>query len=130
MIRRTLLWLALAALPAGTAADPSLECSVVSGSQVETGECLAQVESSVNTALDIMLGFARDSAAELDQITERDVALPALEAAQVAWQAYRDAQCDYRGALFGGGSGTGIEIRSCRIELTRDRIEALESELR
>ena len=113
----------------GIAADPSLECSLDSGSQVETGNCLGEVEATVQQALELMLGFARDGAAELDQITERDVAVPALDNAQAAWEAYRDKQCDYAGALFGGGSGTGIEITSCRIEITRDRIKALRAAL-
>ena len=73
----------------------------------------------------VALGFVRSSAEELDQITGRTVAVPALEASQASWEAYRDAECAYAGALFGGGSGTGIEITSCRIELTRARTNAL-----
>jgi uncharacterized protein YecT (DUF1311 family) len=129
LIRHVTLGLALIAVPMGAAADPSLECSVGSGSQVETGDCLAQTEETVDAALDIILRFARDSATELDEVTGRNVALPALDKAQAAWEAYRDAQCDYAGALFGGGSGTGIEIRSCRIDVTRDRTQALEAAL-
>ena len=119
--------LASVALPAG--ADPSLECSVTSASQVETAQCLAAAEEAANAALQVMLTTARDSAAELDRITERDVAVPALEAAQAAWEDYRDKECDFAGSLFGGGSGTGIAIRSCRVELTRSRTRALEAAL-
>ncbi len=122
--------IALCATAGFAAADPSLECSLDAGSQVETGECLAKVEQAANGALEIVLGFARDAATELDTITERAVALPALEAAQTAWETYRDAECDYAGSLFGGGSGTGIAIRSCRIELTRTRTKALQATLR
>ena len=111
-------------------ADPSLECSVSSGSQVETSNCLVTVAEAADAALEVMLDIAQKSAAELDSITERDVAVPALAAAQDAWAAYRDAQCDYAGSLFGGGSGTGIEIQSCRIALTRARTAELESALR
>ena len=63
------------------------------------------------------------SAKELDDVTGRTVALPALEKAQAAWSAYRDTHCDYVGATFGGGSGTGIGINSCKIELARSRAE-------
>ncbi len=111
-------------------ADPSLECSVSASSQVEIGDCLSQVAEAADSALATMLDFAQNSAAELDSITERDMAAPALATAQAAWESYRDAQCEYAGALFGGGSGTGIEIQSCRIELTRARIKALETALR
>lgn len=112
-----------------TYADPSLECSVASSSQVETSNCLANVAEAADVALQVMLDSAMQSAAELDGITERDVAVPALTTAQDAWAAYREAQCDYAGALFGGGSGTGIEIQSCRIEMTRTRIKELEAGL-
>ena len=107
------------------AADPSLECSVDSGSQVEVRDCLAATEKTVDAAMALALRFATDAATELDEVTGRPVALPALEASQAAWSAYRDAHCAYVGATFGGGSGTGIAIRSCRIELARERIRAL-----
>ena len=126
---RCALIAALALLPVAGWADPSLECSVGSGSQVETADCLVEVERKATEAMTMILGFARDSATELDEVTGRDVALPALEAAQTAWEAYATAQCDFSGSLFGGGSGTGIAIRSCRIELTRQRTRELESAL-
>ena len=116
---------ALLAMAGSVFADPSLECSTQSSSQVETGQCLEVIETRVDAALEIALRFAQDSARELDQVTEQDNAVPALEASQNAWETYRSNHCDYRGALFGGGSGTGIEIRSCRIELTRARTEEL-----
>ena len=93
---------ALACLGSVARADPATECG--GASQVEIGA-----------------GFAMDAARALDEITERTLALPALEASQSAWSAYRDAHCDYVGATFGGGSGTGIGIDSCRIELGRAR---------
>ena len=88
--------IALCATAGFAAADPSLECSIDAGSQVDTGQCLAEVEEAASAALDIVFGFARDAATELDKITERAVALPALEAAQTAWAAYRDAGCNRR----------------------------------
>ena len=111
-------------LPLPVLADPALECSDAS-SQVEIADCLIDTEARVETALEIAVDVARSAAAELDDVTGRVVAVPALEQAQAAWEAYRQAQCDYVGATFGGGSGTGIGIRSCRIDLTRARIRAL-----
>jgi uncharacterized protein YecT (DUF1311 family) len=128
-MRTTAVILTLGLVPHVALADPSLECSVGAGSQVETSRCLSEVAERADAALAIMLDAARKSAAELDSITERDVALPALEAAQTAWEAYRATHCDYAGALFGGGSGTGIAIRSCQIDLTRARAKALEASL-
>lgn len=109
--------------PAIGFADPATECG--GSSQVEIGACVAETLQRVDATVEIYLGFAMGSAQELDDITGRDVAVPALDAAQAAWSAYRDAHCDYVGATFGGGSGTGIAIDGCKVELGRDRAEEL-----
>lgn len=125
-MRGHLAWVFLIGLASGPAwSDPSLECSVDNGSQVEIGNCVAQAAERADRALDVALSFARNSAQELDDITGRSVGVPALEAAQDAWAAYRDAHCEHIGAGFGGGSGTGIAIQSCRVDLTRQRIRDL-----
>lgn len=124
---KTLIIPALATLAAGAAfADPATECGVDFGSQVEIGDCVAATEKRVEASLATMLGFATEAAKELDGVTGRAVSVPALESSQAAWSAYRDAQCEYVGSTYGGGSGTGIAISSCRIELGRAR----EAELR
>ncbi|WP_424831718.1 lysozyme inhibitor LprI family protein [Ruegeria sp.] len=111
-------------VPFAALADPTLECSDAP-SQVEIGDCVAQMEDRVNSALQAAYGFAAAAAQELDDVTERDAALPALEAAQSAWAAYRDAQCEAIGASYGGGSGTGIGITACRVDLGRMRVDEL-----
>jgi uncharacterized protein YecT (DUF1311 family) len=115
----------LSAVPFAVAADPSLECGVGLGSQVEIADCVAEAEAVVDNVIKITLGFAMDAARELDEITGREVAGPALEQGQSAWSTFRDAHCEYVGSTFGGGSGTGIAIRSCRVELGRDRVTEL-----
>ena len=105
-------------------ADPSLECSDA-GSQVEIGSCVGKMEERVNMAVKASFDFAMQTAAELDEVTGRVAAQPALEAAQEAWTTYRDMQCDAVGASYGGGSGTGIAIASCRIDLGRARVDEL-----
>lgn len=110
-------------VPGVVLADPATECG--GSSQVEIGACVAQTLQRVDATIDIYLGFAIGSAQELDEITGRTVAVPALEAAQAAWSAYRTAQCDYVGATFGGGSGAGIATDACKIKLGRDRAEEL-----
>ncbi|SDC65156.1 lysozyme inhibitor LprI family protein [Ruegeria marina] len=110
--------------PAQVLADPALECSDA-GSQVEISACVSAMGEKVDTALSIALEIARESARELDEVTGRDVALPSLETAQSAWENYRTAHCVAVGAGFGGGSGTGIAMSSCRIELGRVRVDQL-----
>lgn len=110
-------------VPGVVFADPATECG--GGSQVEIGSCVADTLQRVDATIDMYLGFAMNSAEELDNVTERAVTVPALEVSQAAWSAYRDAHCDYVGATFGGGSGTRIAIDSCKIELGRDRAKDL-----
>jgi uncharacterized protein YecT (DUF1311 family) len=116
---------ALALCAGAAAADASFECSMNLGSQVEIGGCVSDVLATVDRTLAAALEMAKASAAELDGITGRAVAVPALEASQAAWEAYRDAQCEYVGSTFGGGSGTGIAITSCRVDLGRGRVDEL-----
>jgi uncharacterized protein YecT (DUF1311 family) len=106
-------------------ANPATECSYQAGSQVEIGDCLAKVTANVDAAIEQALEFANDVAKELDEITQRDVAVPALSLGQSSWAVYRDKHCDFVGSMYGGGSGTGIAIQSCRIELGRMRVEEL-----
>lgn len=116
---------ALASLASAVFADPGFECSVSTSSQIETRDCVAQTEDRVEKVLQAALGFARDAAAELDTATGRSDAVPALDTSQSAWADYRDRHCAYVGATFGGGSGTGIAISACRIDLARERIGQL-----
>lgn len=110
-------------LPLAALADPASECG--GSSQVEIGACVSDTLTRVDATVELYLGFAMAAAQELDEVTGRKVAAPALTASQDAWTAYRDAHCEYVGATFGGGSGTGIGINSCRIELGRDRAKDL-----
>ncbi len=110
-------------VPSTTFADPATECG--GSSQVEIGACVSETLQRVDQAIEIYLSFAMRSAEELDEITGRSVAVPALAAGQEAWLTYRASHCDYVGATFGGGSGTGIGIDSCMIELGRDRTKEL-----
>ncbi len=121
------LWLAMlfGASPFTVAADPSLECSTGLGSQVEIMNCLAETEVKVDKAIDLAFGFALNTAKELDEITGREVAVSTLELGQSSWSTFREAHCEHVGSTFGGGSGTGIAIRSCRVELGRERTTEL-----
>ena len=106
-------------------ADPSTECSIDNSSQVETRRCLDQALINADAAMKISFDFAMKSATELDQMTGRKVAVSALKTGQSTWSQYRDKHCDYVGTTFGGGSGTGIAILSCRIEFARLRADQL-----
>ena len=107
--------------PALLAADPSLECGIHSSTQVDIGKCLTKTETDVDGAIKLALSFAQDAAQNLDKVTITDASVKALVKGQATWSAYRDSHCAFVGTTFGGGSGTGIAIQSCRIELGRIR---------
>lgn len=112
------------AVPRTAAADPELECSSA-GSQVEIGNCVAAMDEKVEAALAIALEIASGAAAELDDVTGRTAAVPALEEAQKAWATYRQTHCAFAGASYGGGSGAGIATRACWVRLGRERTDQL-----
>lgn len=120
-----LLSLPLAFWTTAAVADPTLECGIDNNSQVEIGACVEAAEKRVDASIAIALGFAMENAKELDEVTERDVAAKALTEAQSRWSDYREAQCGYVGATYGGGSGTGIAISACRVVLGRERVTQL-----
>ncbi|SLN75861.1 lysozyme inhibitor LprI family protein [Roseisalinus antarcticus] len=117
------LALLIAMAPLATLASPSDECS--GSSQVEIANCVSDTLAAVDATVEMFLGFAHASATELDDVTGRAVSAAALDAGQAAWSAYRDAHCEFVGTTFGGGSGTGIAINDCRIELGRARAASL-----
>jgi uncharacterized protein YecT (DUF1311 family) len=121
----TVLALGFISIISPAQADPTSECNNQAANQVEVGNCLAKVAANVDAVIDFTLELATGAAKELDQVTERTEAIPALTNAQAAWNTYRDTHCAFVGTTFGGGSGTGIAIRSCRIELGRQRITEL-----
>ncbi len=122
---RFLLCLSLGLWTTAAMSDPALECGTDNGSQVEIGACVEAAEKQVDGAIEAALSFAMESAKELDEVTERDVAVKALQESQTRWADYRDAQCNYVGATYGGGSGTGIAISGCRVVLGRERVAQL-----
>jgi len=125
-MRTTIFSIALAmGLPFSAAADPAMECSVANASQIEIGNCVQLAEDITNAAIKSALDFARQAAQELDSVTGRKASLPALSASQTSWESYRNQHCEFVGATFAGGSGTGIAIKSCRVSLGRQRIDEL-----
>ena len=128
MRRTTLGLVAVAALSAAAgegAADPILECGLMTEGVAELGECLnGQLEVS-HGAMNEALALARGGTQELDRASGGDAAVLGIEASQQAWEAYRDTECQTR-AIFAGADAEadGLEL-ACAIELTRERTDAL-----
>jgi uncharacterized protein YecT (DUF1311 family) len=116
---------AVGAWAGGAAADPILECGLMTEGASELGECLnGQLEVS-RGAMNEALALARGGAQELDQASGRDAAVLGIEASQQAWEAHRDTECQTRAIFAGAGAeAEGLQL-ACAIELTRERTGAL-----
>ena len=97
MKKASLTVILLFSLPGLVFADPATECG--GASQIEIGACVAETLKRVDATVEIYLNFAMRSSEDLDQATGRQVAAPAIEAGQAAWLAYREARCDFVGAI-------------------------------
>ncbi|HET6319694.1 MAG TPA: lysozyme inhibitor LprI family protein [Chloroflexota bacterium] len=108
-----------------TLADPVGECQAATTTQVETGQCLTDTLGAAEQVLGSALERAQKKADELDQVTGRVVARPALDKAQAEWETYRTTNCAVRAAFAGGASGSGQFVTSCEIMMTRARTDEL-----
>ena len=116
---------ALSAAAGEAAADPILECGLMTEGAAELSECLnGQLEVS-HGAMNEALALARGAAQEFDRTSGGDAAVLGIEASQQAWEAYRDTECQTR-AIFAGSDAQADGLASaCAIELTRERTDAL-----
>jgi uncharacterized protein YecT (DUF1311 family) len=117
--------LTAAAMSASASADPILECRALAGDDVALEECLRTQLDISSRAMTEAQELARGAASQLDERTGTEGAVLGLEAAQQAWEAYRDVECQTI-ALFAGG-GTAVEAAqlACYIRLTRARTDAM-----
>jgi uncharacterized protein YecT (DUF1311 family) len=107
------------------AADPLIECGMLTGSGSRVLECLqTQIEVSTR-AMEEVLGLARAKAQELDAASGTEAAVLAVEASQQAWVAFRDTNCELRGALAVSGSDAEAMQLACHVEMTRERMDEL-----
>lgn len=68
-------------------------------------------------------------AGELDRVTGRNEALPALEKANTAFDRYVSEQCRFEETMMSGGTGAGAANLACQINLLHVRMGAIESHL-
>jgi uncharacterized protein YecT (DUF1311 family) len=116
---------AVGAWAGGTAADPILECGLMTEGTAELGECLNGQLEVVHGAMGEALALARGGAQELDRVSGGDAAVLGIEASQQAWEAHRDTECQTRAIFAGAGAeAEGLQL-ACAIELTRERTGAL-----
>jgi uncharacterized protein YecT (DUF1311 family) len=116
----------LSMLPSVAFADPVAECQVITTNQVETGQCLTDTLVTADAVMATALENTQAAADELDHVTGRVVARPALDRAQTAWAAFRALNCEVPAAMAGGASGSGHFTLGCQIEMARARTHELQ----
>ncbi len=108
-------------------AGPVEECQKITANEVETGQCLQDTLTTVNAVVDSTLANAQASADELDAVTGRPVARPALDKAQSAWSDFRTINCLVPAAMAAGASGSGNFTAACQIDMGRARATELQA---
>lgn len=104
----------------GRAAD---DCSAGAGSNVEIGNCVERErrwwDDRLNATYEDLMAAEENYMAEMAEIgaSVPETSAP-LREMQRAWARFRDASCDYEGAQWGGGSGTGIAMGECAMRMT------------
>ncbi|MEQ8898849.1 MAG: lysozyme inhibitor LprI family protein [Roseovarius sp.] len=98
---------------------------ILSLSTAAPAETIEAEVQRVDEVVAMYLNAAMKFAQEIDSITGETNAVPALAASQSAWTAYRDAQCAFLGATFGGEPGTEMAVGACKIDLGEDRAREL-----
>lgn len=124
------LGLAAAALAAGVGpatADALDECWEQAETRLELGLCLEAAEAEAAEAL-AAVDKALDAAeAAIDNRLGRHEASRALERSRLAFELFRDLDCELVGLQAGSGTGAGDFRRACWIDRTRQRTLELET---
>lgn len=120
---------AAAQMPEFTPPRPAVECAEHLTDWPARRRCLRGLLEDAEAALERAAGAALEEARTSDSDSGGHFSAEAhFEAAQTAWQAYRDAECDRRTALMFIGEESREEIGlDCRITLTRTRTLELET---
>ena len=98
-------------------ADDSLCPDAVTTREME--QCVAAESQKAEKLLDGYLAEATR------QVAKAADARRALEAAQAAWQEYRGSQCRAVYAVYAPGSMAGLQLVTCKLELTQKRTHEL-----
>jgi uncharacterized protein YecT (DUF1311 family) len=88
---------------------------------VDVQACYSAAAAQADADLATLVGRIRSAMAREPEILTR------LETSQVAWRAERRATCgELVDRLWTGGSIRNVQVAACELELTRQRIEALQ----
>lgn len=128
---KKILWLCslsiLSVTPLMSSAASVDECYKSAQTTAAVRECLKQELQETREEYRAMIEKLTNQAGELDRVTGRSVALPALEKANISFDRYVSDQCVFDEAMSGSGTGAGAANLSCQINLLRIRMGSLEA---
>ena len=104
------------------AQSPLAECS----GQADAKACLEKSVETEDADLADAEAKAGDTAAQRDQANQNAHLGDRLAEANVAWRAYRNAECKRRQQTGGGDAGPTAVYSSCLVEMTRARVRELQ----
>jgi len=111
---------------AAQADNPVAACWAKSDALADLSDCLGDAWQALEARRrDAMTGL-RDQALAIDRIAGSVDASRQLDAADGAWRAFVDANCDLWGAFAPGASGPGRGATACAIRMTQERIGELQ----
>ncbi len=105
------------------------ECYTKASTTDAIRQCLKQELQETRQEYREALEKLTQYAAELDRVTGRNEAVPALEKANTAFDRYVSEQCRFDEAMMGSGTGAGSANLSCQINLLHIRMGSFESHL-
>lgn len=117
-----LLLLVCSAAPA-QAAEPCAE----EANTVAVNACLTRWVAAQDEALARAVARLRAAWREQDAVSGSPPVLPAFDAAQAAWEAYRRRECAARALIFGSGTGAAAASGRCELALSVQREAELAS---
>lgn len=121
--------LLILACPLTSFAENVDECYKNAQTTAAIRECLKQELQETREEYRSVMEKLTNQAGELDRVTGRNVALPALEKANLSFDRYVSDQCVFEEAMIAGGTGAGAANLSCQINLLRLRMGSLESHI-
>lgn len=119
--------LLILAIPAVYAQDSIEQCYKAATNEVAMRECLKKELQQTRDEYREALDKLTQQAGELDRVTGRNEAMPALEKANMSFDRYVSEQCRFEETMFSGGSGAGAANLACQINLLHIRIGAMEA---
>ena len=113
-------------LTAGAATAGALDECLIRNEPAAVQRCLVDLDKEAQAALVKAEGDAGKRARDIDSVTGRVPAAPALAKSMRAFNDYRKAQCDFVRAMYSTASGAEHAQLGCVIDLTRRRVRELQ----